>query len=122
MGIDEMIDRYKEIQARIKSLDAEKRDLESQILSLLPYNKDGQRTVETLNHKVCIKAGYYYKVVGEVEYIGDKDLPIELNPFKQKVSWELDKKKYEMLRAYPKYLEFVDDFIEKLPKPVKLEV
>ena len=122
MGIDEMISKYKELDVQIKQLSGDKRVLEAEILSVLPFNKDGQKTLTTLNHKVCVKAGSYYKVVGEVEILTDKELPYELNPFKKKVSWELDKKKYEMLNAYPDYKVLVDDFIECLPKPVKFEV
>lgn len=122
MGIDELISRYKDLDGKIKDMSNEKRLLESEIIGLLNYNREGQKTIETINHKVCVKAGYYYRVTGDVEYIIQKDLPPEVNPFKHKISWELDKKRYEMLSAYPQYKEIVDDFIEKMPKPVKLEV
>lgn len=122
MGIDEMISKYKELGRQIRSFYDEKKVLEAQILNILPFNKDGQKTLETLEHKVCIKAGNYFRVVGAVEFLTENDLPNELNPFKQKISWELDKKKYEKLSAYPQYKVLVDDLIESVPKPIKLEV
>ena len=117
-----MIDEYKLLNNEIQRLNGDKKDLEMRILSLVKYNQDGQKTIPTSRHKICVKAGHYYKVSAEVDFIDTSVLPFDVNPFKQKIVWELDKKKYEILNSYPNYKSIADAYIEMIPKPLKLEV
>lgn len=124
MGIDDLISKIKDIDDQIKNLSKERKVLESQALGMITFKKEGQETHMTLltQQKYVTKAGYYYEISDAVEVLTENELPHAYNPFKKKETWELDKTKYKQLDSYPKYKEIVDDFLERKPKPVKLEV
>ena len=120
--IDKLIKQYKELQDAIKSLTEEKRNLESEILSIVPYNPDGQKTIETMEYKVKVTAGKTYKVDSSVVLAHRYDFPDGMYPVREKVSYEVDAKVYRQLAMYPELREIADKFVIEVPKSIRIEV
>ena len=122
MNIDNLIAALKETNHALTSLAAHKKELMSELLTMLPYNPLGQKTIETAEYKVKVTAGIKYRVNQAIAEQYTECFPEGMNPLKLVSKYELDAKKYKQLLMYPELREVASEFVIEIPKAVSIEV
>lgn len=122
VNIDDLIEKLKYVSSEIEFLKSEKSKLESDIINIVSFNPEGQKTIETAKYKIRVNAGYNYKIDSLRAEEFFSQFPANLNPIKQKISYEVDKNKLNQAYLYEGLKELADQVIAVIPKPIRVEV
>lgn len=113
MNIDELLHTLKGINETIDDLNVQRYEIESQIISLLGCEIEGQKTERSAKYKFVVRGNVTYKI-DELLAQNYRDIfSEELNPIVSVTKYKVDVKKYNKLKMYPDMKFLADEFITK---------
>ena len=122
MNIDELISELKLVKTRLANETTRKNELEAAILSIVPYNPLGQKTIETAQYKIKVSAGIDYRVNEDIASQYSECFPPDMHPLEAVTKYKVDAKKYKQLLMYPELRGIAAKFVIEVPKSVSIKV
>ncbi len=120
----ELIEGIKEANRKIELLSQSKAQLEAALAQELHHDIDGSKTYHTDGYKVTLTTGYNYQLDKTKYQELVNQLPDELNPVTEKISYEISPSAIKNIEKYgdPQMALLVGSFISKKPKKLYIRV
>lgn len=112
------------INYQIAELSRIKEEVESKLCELLMHTDDGSKSYIVDRYKITLTSGYIYSLDKENYERIKLNIPVSVNPVKEKVSYEIDKKQIKQMERFakPEELMLLQQFISKKPKKLHCKI
>lgn len=120
----ETIETLEVVNFQLAQLKEIKERLEVQIVEKVDHNMEGQKKYNCGKYAVTVKSGFIYSLDKDEYQIYKSHLQDTLNPVREKISYEIDKKHIKEVEKYAsaKDLEIMSHFINKKPAKVAVSI
>lgn len=120
----EVVETLEIVNYQLAQLKEIKERLENQVVEKVNHTIEGQKKYDCGKYAVTVKSGVIYSLDKNEYQIYKNHLQESLNPVREKISYEIDKKHMKEVEKYAsqKDLEVMAHFITKKPAKVSVSI